>query len=329
MLSCVRYISFSSAGMKAPAYLGAIDALEDALGGEEKAEEFRERVKGVSGSSAGTLACLVFVLGFGAKKRFELIHKMTEMQKHFNPDLALLLRNYGWEDGATFKELVRETLSEGGMSPDSTLGDVKRLLRKDIVCACTNLGSAAPVYLSGSRTPYVKVVDAIYSSCCVPFVFTPQVVDGEMYVDGCLTDDHPNVFAEEETLFVGVDRHMQSYMEIDTWATFLSAIVRCHGTCQDEKMMRIKERVGGRYVEIEDLEEMKGMPSMKVDMTKEEANKIYRNGYACCLNALLPEKEIFRRTGEITMAVSDSIKNTYYLNRDESPFSENQAEISY
>lgn len=293
-----RYLSISTGGTLGPALLGMIDAIEDRLNEEgDSYEAFHQNIRGVCGTSAGALAALVVVLGIGKERRRELLDSVVDMQNHFNPDLSLLLRNYGWEDGRALRSVIRKILIAGGLSPESTLGDVQRLLRREFVCVCTDLELASPVRLSGERTPTVKVVDALYASCCVPFVFTPIHLDGRLLADGCLVDEQPNVFDGSKTLFMRLE-HSSAFARVNTWPTFVGAVIRCHSTCQGAHVSRLKEAFPAQWIVA-----VVDAPSMNVAQTAEESLRIYRTGYASALDTLLglPSCSLFRSVGELVL----------------------------
>ena len=110
--------------------------------------------------------------------------------------------------------MIRKVLMRGGLSAESTLGDVKRLLRQEFVCMCTDLVTGRPYALSSTQNPEVRVYDAVYASCCIPFVFTPMDMGGAVLSDGCLSSDQPNVFVEEETFFVQLENAFQTEFQL-------------------------------------------------------------------------------------------------------------------
>lgn len=275
-----EYVSLSSAGTKGLAYFGLLDSLEDRLQEQGRTyDEWHENLKGVAGTSSGSLVGLVILLGVCRKKREELFKIMSDVKKHINPDLALMVEKYGFEDGILTRRLIERVLSVGGLSTESTLGHLQKLLRKEFVCMTTNLNFGTAHALSSMSTPNVRVVDAIFASCCIPFVFTPHVVDGFMLVDGCLTEDQPFVFDPSRTLFLKLSK-MDDFVPINSWPDFLLSIVRCFKG-SEWKMKEVKEKYPQNIVEIHAAVQQKGC--FNIAQTPEESQLIYRNGYSCFL----------------------------------------------
>ena len=224
-MSSPKYLSFSCAGTKGVAYIGVIDALEDRY--DKNFLQWRSTISGVAGCSSGTIAALIFALGINSKKRRELVRHMANTDIFMKqPDLAMFITHYGLEDSSVLKGMVRKILEMGGLSATSTLGDLRRLLRMQFVCAVTLLDEVKGVMLSSEHTPEVTVVDAICASCCIPFAYRPYEINGVKYIDGAMTCTLPNPFAIDDTLFVTVDGH-DRHMPTKTWFEYIFAVIRC------------------------------------------------------------------------------------------------------
>jgi len=60
----------------------------------------------------------------------------------------------------------------------------------------SNLTTRRPVFFSGN----IPILEALKCSCCVPFVFEPQVLFGNVYLDGGVYIPRMNGFVPDETL---------------------------------------------------------------------------------------------------------------------------------
>ena len=274
-----RYVSFASAGTRGLVYLGFLDAMEDHLGGRGY-ESWRAGLRGAAGTSAGSCAALVLLLGLDRTARRETLEELSDMRNVVRcPDVGQLLRHYGWEDGRAFKELVQRVLMRGGLSAHSTLGDVRRLLRQDFVCVCTDLHTGRALHLSADTHPYLKVCDAVYASCCVPFMFVPAKVDGHLVADGCLACNVPEVFSNDDTLFVALSTGDEEHT-IASWMDFLHGIVRCTVVAQRCGGWQSKCHMIGLPPPLLDA------PAFDVHQSTEAAECLFRAGYASTLEAL-------------------------------------------
>lgn len=220
-----RYVAIGGAGTRGQAYEGVLRGLQDHLG-TQAMERWRQNLLGVAGTSAGSIIALGLALGLSQDQRQVIIDEFGDMRNVAPcPDVGLLVNHWGIEDGKTFKEMLGAVLARGGLSAGTTLVDFKRLVRIDFVCICTDLHTGKPFALSAATQPTLRVVDAIYASCCVPFMFTPPTIDGRLVVDGSLSCDLPDVFPASQTLHVFLSYERNETPR--TWSGFLMSIVNC------------------------------------------------------------------------------------------------------
>ena len=281
-----EYISFSSAGTRGVAYVGMLDCLEDHI--QKKThipyDEWRRNIKGVAGCSAGCIAALMFALGIPRSQRHESVREMGDMRSVLrSPDIGLLLQRFGLEDGRSFKDMVQRIIMRGGLSAVSTLADFRRLLRVDFVCVCTNLHNGTPMHLSASSHPDVLVCDAVYASCCIPFLFLPHQISGQTVVDGCLSCAMPEVFDEAKTLFVFVQGARGG--EMTNWAEFLHGIVLCSTIAQAHRIDRLCHLFGDRCLQIT-LPDTLSTLSFDIHMSHADVQTMINFGYTSTLNTL-------------------------------------------
>jgi hypothetical protein len=281
-----NYLSIGGAGTRGIVYVGALHAIEDQFERTYNMsyEAWRDKLKGVVGTSAGAIIALFVLLGTDRSIRKKYVEILTNMQHLIPcPDLGLLVSYYGVENGNTFKELIQELLKESGLSPDSTLGDLKRLLRKQYICIATNLHTSTRVLLSSDTDPHLRVCDAVYMSCCVPFVFQPFAYNGDLIVDGCLTCNEPDVFPPEETTSWSVTTN-DPHKDIHNLPAFVQSIVYCSIFAQTRKGR------GKDLVEFALDTSLSSCPAFDFHMNTGLATSFYNFGYAYMLDIMLSEK---------------------------------------
>lgn len=278
-------MSLSAAGTRGFTYLGMLDALEDHYG-TERYTRWVETLEGVAGASAGALAGLVIALGLDRKQRAQILTDMSDARKVFEPNVALLTRGFGLEDGAGFRDCICRILMMGGLSPACTLHDFGRFLRKEFVCQATKLPQGEPYELSCRSTPHVRVVDAVFASCCVPFLFHPTVIHGVMLVDGALSCDYPESFENDATLFVRMDGEISDEAKVESWREFLMAVVRCSCVAQNSRWDRIVSEHTDRAINIVPLGDAKGLDSVDLEHDEGRSRSLHHAGYVCTIDHL-------------------------------------------
>ena len=299
-LDAVRYLSFSSGGTRGFSFLGVLDALEDHV---ERAtgmpfDEWRLGVRGVAGASAGSLVAIMFALGLRRAERYEIAADFAEVRRWMRAiDVSLLYRNFGMEDGRGFRENVARMITQGGLSSTSTLGDLKRLLRIDVVCVATDLNTSRPYEMSGSRTPHMSVVDAIYASCCMPFVFAPLVVrPGLTLADGCLSCRLPRPFDDDATLFVDLTTRSAPLPSIEDWPTFLTSLMNC---------LQSEEPPLSRTLRIDGVPVCEA-PTFDLDHTAQDMYVLAASGYVTASDWLL-DGRLVKATGGLAVALATTL----------------------
>jgi len=222
-----EYFSCSGGGTKGLMFAGLLDAFEDYFYRINISyEDWRRRLKGLSGTSAGTICCLTIILGMDKIKRKKIIFEIFSDLRNIIPcpDIGLLVSSYGLESGNSFKSYVKQILTESGLNEDTTLGDIKRLFGKEFVCVASDLTTQKPVYFSGSDTPEIKIYDAIYMSCSIPFIFAPVKYKDKHIVDGSLTEDVPFFFKNKKTMYVTIPKFSNGN-DITSWPDYIQCLL--------------------------------------------------------------------------------------------------------
>ena len=295
-----KYVSFSAAGTRGIAYFGVLDALEDQHGCEEF-ERWRRALAGFAGTSAGAIAALMLCVGLDRASRDKVLTQCSDIRRLLNPNVALLAQGFGVEEGHGLRKAVRFILTLGGLSETCTFLDVRRLLNVDLVLCATDLNDGMPYLMSVDRTPDVSVVEAVFASCCVPFVFMPPVINGVLLSDGCLSCDYPNVFQEGETLFISMcEGGNRKERGIHSWTEFIAALVRCANVAQRHKWQSLSSAYSKHTLMVQPLGEVLHLRGFSLHQTEEESKLLAQNGYACAID--------FCYDGACSRVVADVIK---------------------
>lgn len=296
------YLSCSGGGTKGLIYTGVLDAMEDHMIRTGKSfEEWRASLKGLSGTSAGSICCLAVLLGLDKFQRSKLIKNIFSDMRNIVPcpDITLMVTSYGLENGNTFKSQIQAILNESGLNPETTLGDIKRLFGKEFVCVCTDIQKQEPIHLSSSNTPNVKVYDAIYMSCSIPFVFAPMKFQDNYIVDGSLTEDIPNVFDSSKTLFL-VIRKNTSTQHISSWPDYIYCFLKVSLHFQKNKEI-IEDKT---CILIKENEYTLSQPPFDFFITESVVERFIAHGYMTVLN-MLTQNRISESLGKLSTIITD------------------------
>ena len=166
----MKYLVLGPAGMGLYGMIGNLKSIEERL------DLFQE----ISGSSAGSIIALMLGMGLTIDEIFTRLMDLDTARLNRSVSLKNILSMYGGVCPHVSKDMLREIA--GG---DPTFLE----LTKKIYVSAYNLNRSQTEYFSRDTHPTMKVIDAVYKSCSIPFVFGCQ----DMYVDGALSEKIPMV----------------------------------------------------------------------------------------------------------------------------------------
>lgn len=204
-LEDLEYISFAGGGTAGTAFEGIVSALTTMTGGDEAFGAWRDRVRGVAGTSAGAIYALVFVLENDSRKRIELARSIRVNQIVSISHLDRFHQTYGMSNMNELQRFIEHVLVTCGLSPTATLNDLFRFTRMETTFVASDLVTRSTVCLNHHTFPTLTIVQAVCASCAIPLLYSPMRLGERILVDGCLTSSVPDCFLRAKTLFVLFD----------------------------------------------------------------------------------------------------------------------------
>jgi len=177
-------------GMRGMAHIGVLKAMAQ-LGIEYDA---------IVGTSIGSLIGAMAAGGYDIDKMESIIGKLQK-EDYFRLNVVKFLlkgvRAPSVYRGDTFKERLEEIL------PERTFED----LDLPFFCNAVRLETGGSVFWGTPGLGDISLVDAVYSSCCLPGIFEPFEKNGYNYMDGGIVDPLPLRFAKTlgPDLIIAVD----------------------------------------------------------------------------------------------------------------------------
>lgn len=180
----------SGGGSLGYAHLGVLECLED--------HNLLSPVHTFVGNSIGAVISLLCALNFTAKEIWTIFLKFNmEDVLAGDFDWDMLTQQWGIEDGDLFEAFLVDILISKGINPNITLRELKSAPFRDLIVVATRSDDMEAMYFSSDTTPDVKCIDAVRASVSIPFLFTPHVIQGDMFLDGFLSDNFPLHYAEK------------------------------------------------------------------------------------------------------------------------------------
>lgn len=161
----------SGSGTLYPVHCGAI----------AKLHELDCNITEICGTSGGAIVAAAIASGYTKKEELQRLVKVTLPSKNNLIDFSLfsLLTKWGLIGG----DKIEKTFNTFMMS---SFGKTKIPLH----IVTTNLNRKAVRVFSTHTDPNMNIAKAIRASMSIPGVFTPVMIDGEMYVDGGVTANY-------------------------------------------------------------------------------------------------------------------------------------------
>lgn len=227
----VEYVIFSSSGSHGFLFEGVLQALEDHL---PNYDGWLRSLKGVAGTSGGSLTALIVALSIKRRDRHDILGCLADMTNLVRyPNISVMVNRYGIDDGESFRRIIQDILTRGGLSESSTMSDLRRLLRMDVVFVAHDMLRGTPKHLTAETTPDMLVSDAVFASCCIPLLFAPYVSGDTILCDGALSEYMPKVFPAHMTLNVVIPP-TYTFAQMDSWYGFLRSLILAYIVPQRE-----------------------------------------------------------------------------------------------
>lgn len=169
-----RSIAFSGGGVRGGLHVGAVSAIQKLYGN-------LSFPGGIYGSSIGSIVATAVAFGLQSNQIESIFEKHLQLSR-FLPSLRLSsLQNAIEKKGLFSMDMLEQSViamfREHGVDLEGkTCDDAQQKL----YIVASNLTRGKPAFFSGK----IPVLQAIRASCCLPFVFEPQIIANNVYLDG-------------------------------------------------------------------------------------------------------------------------------------------------
>jgi len=101
------------------------------------------------------------------------------------------LKTRGMLNPKAIEETLGPLLKSKDVDMDITMKEFYDIFKIELHFFCTELNDLCVVDMSYKTHPDWKLLDAVYSSCCLPFLFQPFFKDDKIYFDGGIMSNYP------------------------------------------------------------------------------------------------------------------------------------------
>lgn len=194
-----KYLVFSGGGVKGASFCGALEVLEEL--GIIYDEYGNIKLDGIAGTSAGSIIAAVLSLGYTSGEIKEIFYSL-DTDKLFDRKWGIfrnvysLLRNYGIAPGDYFDEFISELIENKTGNKNYTIQDLYDDKGISLVVVGTDLNNLNSIYFYPNneeepKNSNITIREAVRISMGIPYIFVPEIHNGNMCVDGGLLDNFP------------------------------------------------------------------------------------------------------------------------------------------
>jgi len=149
-----------------------------------------------AGSSAGAIGCTMLALGCTANEVNTLnmaadYTRFIDDSWGFVRDSGRFIQSYGQCPGAYFQNWIEGIIAAKSGVDQLTFGGLYRLTQNKLYITSVNITKDRLVVFSHETHPEMPVSLAVRASMAIPGLFTPVVIDDQLYVDGGLSCNYP------------------------------------------------------------------------------------------------------------------------------------------
>ncbi len=177
-----------------------------------------------AGTSVG--AVLATLLATNADLEAAFAEHVLEFEYASSYDLAGLDKTFGLDTGEGLTAWIDRLL--GGRR--LTFQDIKNVYGATLLVCASNLNTRDAVVFGPDTHPDMDVATALRMSCSIPLYFAAVTYQGELYVDGAITDNMPiGPAGARGKRVLGIRLKSRARPAGTPWTldTFLGAIVEC------------------------------------------------------------------------------------------------------
>jgi len=272
MLKDITTLICSGGGIRGVSYVGVFKRMEELFPN-------KLNITTVCGVSAGTLFGLMYILGYNSQEMMkEILDKNFSRLKDVH--VSYLLTLYGIETGNNIMTWIETLLIKKGISKDVTFRELYELSKIEFQVCVTNLSKYTYEIFNYKTQPDMKVTTGIRSSISIPFVFTIERHQDNIYVDGGLINAYPiEHFKDNISSVLGIklDHEESSFVNISGFESYIYNVINCF------LIHREKYEVmhGNKDMNKQTLRVQSGdvAHTLKFSLSKEEKMRMIQKGY--------------------------------------------------
>ena len=185
----IKNLALCGGGFYGYAELGALKELE-------KYKEYFD-IQTIKGVSVGSIVAVLYAIGYTIDELIKILFETdfdNLIKDKYFPRIHLY-SNYGMHDANELENEIERLISVKTNIRLCTFSQI----RKDLTIIATNLNYQCPKFFNKENTPNVAISKAVRCSISFPFIMTPVLFEGDLYIDGGAYINYPiTTFKDQE-----------------------------------------------------------------------------------------------------------------------------------
>lgn len=159
-----------------------------------------ENIETIYGGSVGGLigAMLCLKIDWSDMTKYIIERPWNKVLKFDSSFFLTMVTHKGLFDERVFNIFFKNLLESKGLTTEVTLKEFYDFCNIELFLHTVSVNTLEIRKLSYKTDPDMKLLDAIYASCCMPFVFQPKIIDSKYYIDGAVKNCFPIDFCIED-----------------------------------------------------------------------------------------------------------------------------------
>ena len=177
----IESLAFSGGGMKGLSYIGVVNFLER--------KDILKNIKNLSGTSIGSLVCMMINLGFTSKEMEKLALNLN-IKDLEDLDINLLFENYGLNKGEKIEIFLKYLIRFKNFKEDITFKKLYEDTGTTLHITACKLNDYSRVTFNHITAPDMEVCKACRYSMLIPLIWAVDDIECQ-YIDGCFSTNLP------------------------------------------------------------------------------------------------------------------------------------------
>lgn len=146
-----------------------------------------DKIKYYTGTSAGSVICLLLILGYNINEINDILLKINfgDFQDF---KIINLIEKCGLDEGNKFSNLIKAIIINKGFNYNITFKELYEKTNKIITIISVNITKGITEYHNYINNPDMSIFLSIRMSINIPIIFSPILYNDNYYIDGALLE---------------------------------------------------------------------------------------------------------------------------------------------